>query len=120
MKTYALVRDGAVVSVEPEFIEVDGTSYGLKDRMHPDVVKQCIELRGGQIVNVAPGYTYDGERFAAPVMPPPSDTEPSPAPAPDSSPMADALPTKEELMESVTRMSANLAGLVDYVDGLED
>lgn len=64
MTLYARIQDGAVA----EIIEItDGPT--LEERYHPDIVAQCVTLKGAQVQNVTPGYTYDGSSFTAPVAP---------------------------------------------------
>lgn len=93
MTLYARIQDGTVA----EIIEVtDGPT--LEERYHPDIVAQCVTLKGAQVQNVTPGYTYDGSSFTAPVAP---------------EPPAAAEPTKAELLAELQALMAKIAALPD-------
>ena len=94
MTLYARIQDGTVA----EIIEVtDGPT--LEERYHPDIVAQCVTLKGAQVQNVTPGYTYDGSSFTAP------------APLPEPEPAAE--PTKAELLAQIEALMAKVEALPD-------
>ena len=93
MTLYARIQDGVVA----EIIEItDGPT--LEERYHPDIVAQCVTLKGAQVQNVTPGYTYDGSSFTAPV-------------APEAPAVAE--PTKAELLAQIAALMAKVEALPD-------
>jgi hypothetical protein len=87
MKTYARIRDGFVVELLP-------TDGDISNMFNPALVWLDVSSQSG----IAEGWSFDGEKFAPPVMPP--------------SPVS--LPTVAELQARITALSAQLAALSDH------
>ena len=92
MTIYARVQDGTVM----ELLELPA-GIDIGTLFHPSLT--WIALKGAQIQNVIPGYTYDGSSFTAP------------APLPEPEPAAE--PTKAELLAQIAALMAKVEALPD-------
>lgn len=66
MSTFALIADGLVYSLVPATVDIDGMTYAMADRFHPDVVAHAVELSPAQAQDVEVGWMYAGGVFSAP------------------------------------------------------